>query len=165
MMKNRKWLVAAVALLACGLSAWAAFSPGLTLRMMRSDAREGDYAAIARHVDAPAVRETLQQQISTTMALSASDKAAENGVRLRGKDAKGVYEQAGRMVAEIDPVALVAGSLVAPDGSERALEVRRTAFGRFEVGRPGATGGLQYRLVGVRWKVVAIEPAGKRGAR
>lgn len=54
---------------------WAYFAPHLTMRSMRLAAERGDAAALAAHVDFPAVRDDLKGQFSA----AASDRIGGDG--------------------------------------------------------------------------------------
>lgn len=54
---------------------WAYFAPHLTMRSMRLAAERGDAAALAAHVDFPAVRDDLKAQFSA----AASDRIGGDG--------------------------------------------------------------------------------------
>ena len=60
----RRLLVPLALLLGIALPAWAYFAPHLTVRAMRLAAERGDAAALAAHVDFPAVRDDLKAQLS-----------------------------------------------------------------------------------------------------
>lgn len=50
-----------------GLLAWVAAAPWLTVNAMRHAAERGDAAAVARHIDFPALRENLKAQLADAM--------------------------------------------------------------------------------------------------
>ncbi len=50
-----------------GLLAWVAAAPYLTVNAMRHAAERGDAAAVARHIDFPALRENLKAQLADAM--------------------------------------------------------------------------------------------------
>ena len=50
-----------------GLLAWVAAAPYLTVNAMRHAAERGDAAAVARHIDFPALRENLKSQLVDAM--------------------------------------------------------------------------------------------------
>jgi len=50
-----------------GLLAWVAAAPYLTVNAMRHAAERGDAAAVARHIDFPALRENLKSQLADAM--------------------------------------------------------------------------------------------------
>lgn len=50
-----------------GLLAWVAAAPYLTVNAMRHAAERGDAAALARHIDFPALRENLKSQLADAM--------------------------------------------------------------------------------------------------
>lgn len=54
----------AIVVLALAFCVWAYFAPHLTVRSMRLAAERGDAEALAAHVDFPAVRDSLKQQLA-----------------------------------------------------------------------------------------------------
>lgn len=50
-----------------GLLAWVAAAPYLTVNAMRHAAERGDAAAVARHIDFPALRENIKAQLADAM--------------------------------------------------------------------------------------------------
>lgn len=63
----RKWL-ALVVLLLCALLAWVAAGPWITLHAIGKAVREENPAALSRHVDFPALRASLKDQLGDRLA-------------------------------------------------------------------------------------------------
>lgn len=61
----RRVLVPLALLLSAAFCVWAYYAPHLTVRAMQRAVERGDAAALARHVDFPAVREDLKAQFAT----------------------------------------------------------------------------------------------------
>jgi hypothetical protein len=61
----RRLLVPLALLLSAAFCVWVYYAPHLTVRAMQRAVERGDAAALARHVDFPAVREDLKAQFAT----------------------------------------------------------------------------------------------------
>ena len=61
----RRVLVPLALLLSTAFCVWIYYAPHLTVRAMQRAVERGDAAALARHVDFPAVREDLKAQFAT----------------------------------------------------------------------------------------------------
>jgi Protein of unknown function (DUF2939) len=60
----RRLIAPAVVLFALAFGVWAYFAPHLTVRSIRLAAEAGDAAALSEHVDFPALRDSVKQQLA-----------------------------------------------------------------------------------------------------
>lgn len=99
----RRPVLVAFALLLPLLLAWQYFSPHLTVRAMHKAAVAGDAEAFSRHVDYPAVRASLKEQL-----------AAEVAERTQGLRLGGLERLVGRLAMAVSGPAMDA--MVSPQG-------------------------------------------------
>jgi hypothetical protein len=160
-MRRLSLILIVLALLAAG--AWVWGSPYLTVRAMARAAQARDVAALSAHVDYPAVRESMKNQLRARFASSdrrgldaalgalvatgIADSIVDSAVTPEGIRAIFATGAAGAVRVQ-RPVALDA----------REMRLRRDSLGQFSlVRRDGQGGALVFALQGLEWKLVGIE--------
>lgn len=84
-----------VALLVLAFGAWVFFAPYLTVRSMRLAAEAGDAEAFSRHVDYPALRESVKAELSEAMGARIASLAGGSELGRFGAQIAGAFgEQA-----------------------------------------------------------------------
>ncbi|MDG2532901.1 DUF2939 domain-containing protein [Sphingomonas sp. HITSZ_GF] len=154
----KRWLIAllVIALLAAGGWAWG--SPKYTLWQMKRAAEARDVDALASHVDFPAVRASVKDQLSSRM--QGNGEGGVLGALVRSGIADTVVD------AAVSPEGMRFIFAAAPltESEERPgtirvkaseMRYRRTAFDRFELAR-GDGAILVFRLRGLEWKLTDI---------
>ena len=153
----KRLLVGLVVLLAVAMGGWAIGSPYYTLWQMKRAAEARDVDALASHVDFPAVRASVRNQISARMG-------NEGGGIVGALVRSGI---GGTLVdAAVSPTGMRFIFAAAPlTESESPTPIRlkanemhygRTAFDRFHLTR-GDGASLEFRLRGLEWKLVDIQ--------
>ena len=177
-------VAAAIAVIALGAVTYA--SPYYTLYQMKAALAERDAAALAEHVDFPALRENVKQQINGAMAESIkATVGADNPFAAMGQAfaSSMTNKMVDAMVSPAGVVALVnksvAGSEQKVGDADTAQGARAEAKGRYVAAyanwdsfviRPTARqedgGGLVLRRHGLwSWKLSAIELSQAMAAR
>lgn len=173
----KKILVAtAIAVIALGAVTYA--SPYYTLYQMKAALAERDATALAEHVDFPALRENVKQQINGAMAESVkATVGADNPFAAMGQAfaSSMTNKMVDAMVSPAGVVALVNRSVVSSeekvDGADTAQAPRAEAKGRYVAAyagwdrfviRPTSNqddgGGLVLRRHGLwNWKLSGLE--------
>ncbi len=86
----RRFVAPLAVILALVLSVWAYFAPHLTVRSMRLAAEAGDAQALSRHVDFPALRESVKQQLSKELGTQIAGLAGNSELGRFGAQIAGV---------------------------------------------------------------------------
>ena len=86
----RRFAAPLAVLLALAFSVWAYFAPHLTVRAMRLAAEAGHAQALSRHVDFPALRESVKQQLSKEMGTQIAGLAGGSDLGRLGAQIAGV---------------------------------------------------------------------------
>ena len=120
----KKIVIALALLLAVSLVGWYFASPGYALVQLRDAAMAGDAEALESHVDFPAVRDNLKE-----------DLRARLGEELQGSDDGSARLGAALGMAMVDP--LVDG-LVTPEAIARLVEEGEVAAGAARIEQGGA---------------------------
>lgn len=153
----KRWLIVLAALAVLAIGGWAWGSPYYTLWQMKRAAEARDVEALAAHVDFPAVRASVRNQLSEQMG-------HEGGGILGALVRSGI---GGTLVdAAVSPAGMRFIFAAAPlTESEpptpiklkaNEMRYRRTAFDRFHLVR-GDGASLEFRLHGLEWKLVDIK--------
>jgi hypothetical protein len=100
-----------VVLLVLALGVWAYFAPHLTVRSMRMAAEAGDATALSEHVDFPALRDSVKQQLAQRLgtrlsAIAGNGALGRFGAQIAGALGSNALDQA--VDAMVRPEALSA---------------------------------------------------------
>lgn len=159
----KRWGISLLILVLVAVGGWAWGAPYYTLWQMKRAAEARDVDALASHVDFPAVRTSVRDQLSVQLRGSRGGLLGEGGAVL------GALVRAGLADAAIDAAvspngmrvifaaAPLAESEPPPAIKLKANEMRysRTAFDRFHLTR-GDGASLEFRLRGLEWKLTDI---------
>ncbi|MBP7000689.1 DUF2939 domain-containing protein [Amaricoccus sp.] len=164
-MRGGSFSAAAFAFLVAG-AVWAIASPWWTLREMRAAAAARDPAALAAHVDFPALRESLKSELAAAMLAEAAAQpdgaaalGAALGVAMIDPLVDGLVSPAGlRMMFAAEPARGGAAPL-GGFGAEGELAIDRDGFSTFRVARRDAPAeaALVFRRDGYAWKLAGVE--------
>ncbi len=85
----RRFVAPLAVLLAMAFTVWTYFAPHLTVRSMRLAAEAGDARALSRHVDFPALRESVKTELSKEFgariaSLTGGSELGRFGARIAG---------------------------------------------------------------------------------
>ena len=165
-----KKILAVVAALAVLVLAWWMVSPWWTLKQMRDAGEAGDGAAIAEHIDFPALRTDMKAEMRTAMAAEARRQGApdlgEAGAQFLDQlidpaiDAMITPEAVERMFANAEEVE---GAPLPAFGGEEMPKIERKSLNRFiarnkaEDGSDEQMGGIEFERRGLGWKMVGID--------
>jgi hypothetical protein len=86
----RRLLTPLAVLILLAFAVWVFFAPHLTLRSMQSAAEAGDVEALSRHVDYPALRESVKQQLSKELGAQIATIAGGSALGRFGAKIAGV---------------------------------------------------------------------------
>jgi Protein of unknown function (DUF2939) len=86
----RRLVTPIAVLLALAFAVWVYFAPHLTVRSMRLAAEAGDAQALSRHVDFPALRESVKQQLSKELGTQIAGLAGGSELGRFGAQIAGV---------------------------------------------------------------------------
>ena len=150
------------------VAGWWFASPWWTLRSMRDAARAGDAAAVAAHVDFPALRQDLKGEVMAGLVADArgsADPGARVGAALGGA-------LVGPMIEALVTPRMLAGAFAARPNSpktarsvpSRAFDVgekptvERTGLSEFKLlpTRPNG-GALVFHRRGLGWRLVGVD--------
>lgn len=156
---------AAVFAFVVAAAAWHFIAPWWTLREIRTAAAARDAAALAVHVDFPALRESLKSELAVAMMAEAAAEpdgpaalGAALGVAMIDPIVDGLVSPAGlrlMFASENGPGA----APIAGFGDEADVAIDRDGLSTFRVARRDAPqdGALVFRRHGYAWKLAAIE--------
>ena len=164
----KKWIVGGVVALLIGLGAgWYFASPGLTLSAMRDAAEAGDADRLAEHIDFPALRTSMKEELKAKMAAELA-KMKDNPFAALGA-AMGMNLVDGMVDAMVTPASMravfstkkegVPKRITAVDASKPELTIRRDSFDQFTLvdeSEQGKGGGLIFKRDGLGWKLSAM---------
>lgn len=152
---------AAATALAVSAVVWHFASPHWTLKQVQAAAAARDAAALAEHIDFPALRDSLKAEAAAAMLAEAQADdglgplGAALGAALLDPMIDGLVSPAGIATLFADETGRGAGSPLATDFDAVAIE--RDGFSTFRVvGGPGA-GALVFRRHGYAWKLAAVD--------
>jgi hypothetical protein len=160
----KRWIIALVVLVLLAGAGWAWGSPHYTLWQMKRAAEARDVDALAGHVDFPAVRASVKEQLSAQLRRERGGLLGEGGAILGALVRAGIADTA--IDAAVSPegmrVIFAAAPLAETERPStiklKANEMRygRIAFDRFHLTR-GDGASLEFRLQGLAWKLVDIK--------
>jgi hypothetical protein len=154
----KRWLVALAILIVALAGAWAWGSPYLTLWQMKKAAEARDVDALSAHIDYPALRTSVKQQLRKRMR---GQDIGWLGPLVRGGIADTLVDASltpdgMRVIFAAAPLAGAARPrAIGLNASE--MKMRRDAIDRFRLVRTdGRSGELVFRLRGVTWMLSDI---------
>lgn len=152
-----KKLVAVLAVLALLAGGWLWGSPYLTLRQMKAAADARDLTTLSAHIDYPALRNSVKQELRGRMD---DDRSSLLGRLVAGGIAERIVDVA--VTPQAMPVVFAAAPAAA--GKSRiGLRAEDMAYVRdgwdsFRLERrDGERGALLFRLRGVSWQLTGVE--------
>lgn len=147
-MGKRKGIILAAVGVCALVALWLAMSPGWAVSAMRDAAKADDEQRVAGYVDQDSVRRGLAQQFAAQIAYSTAPKG--NITPKAGVDA---MNTAMELTSRLDTVKPIAIQLAKGDDPV----VTRTGVRSFTA-ETGAGALLSYRLQGLTWRVVDMQP-------
>jgi hypothetical protein len=149
------------------IAAWHFAAPWWTLREIRAAATARDAAALAEHVDFPALRESLKSELAAAMVAEAATQqdgpaalGAALGLAMIDPLVDGLVSPAGlRMMFAAERPTKDAAP-VAGFGDTEDVAIARDGFSTFRVARrdaPEAGAALVFRRHGYAWKLAGVE--------
>jgi hypothetical protein len=163
------WIILLLALLLVG--GWYYGTPYWTLHQMREAVRDHDGAALAEHIDTPALRENLSRQMRAKLSI---ETHKEEGLGALGAILAGamIGPLIDRMVspdglqALLDGVPAGGGPAKPTALTSKKPEIDHDGVSGFRVHDPrhaAGEGDLIFKREGIAWKLVAIDLPGMSG--
>lgn len=159
-------LSAAALAFAVAATAWHFGAPWWTLRDMRAAAEARDAGALARHVDFPALRDSLKSELAAAMIAAAASEheelsalGAALGLAMLDPVVDGMVSPKGlRLLFAAEPPRGGEATPVAGLAA-RDVAIDREGFSTFRVTRVDdpAAGALVFRRSGYVWRLAAVD--------
>ena len=166
---SKRWLFAAIALIAALSVTWYFASPWYTLRQMRNAVQSNDADALSAYVDFPALREDMKSEIMAQVMAEAQKDTSGFGAlgtamatAMVGPMIDGFVSPAGLRAAfaanrnrqHAQPKNKAAGAF---DVSED-VEIKRRSFDEFVVGSKSRSDGkMIFKRHGLGWKLSGVD--------
>ncbi|MDC7808804.1 DUF2939 domain-containing protein [Sphingomonas koreensis] len=164
----KKGIIGGVAAVLLALAAgWYFASPGMTLSAMRSAAEAGNADKLAEHIDFPALRVSMKEELKAKMAAEVAKQEDNPFAAIGAAIGMGMID--GMVDGLVTPASMravfstkkegVKGQITAIDGSKPDLSIQRDSFDQFTLldRKEGGKGSeLIFKRHGLGWKLSAI---------